>query len=172
MNESVVLFQKHSFLTFSGLSAEEMDRGCRQLILDHHKWIMSFQGHHHRLPCVFGDILDQIDMKEVDDNLPFQEKRKLIDSMPLRSKQVCYTHGFDNCPVLQHVDIDMSGLPCPDNSRANSRRLFEEGPSAPIYILWAKKHKELATPLLILENTPDPLLLVGAEIQEISNRTF
>ena len=56
---------------------------------------------------------------------------------------------------MTRVDLDFSGLPCPDNSRCNPRRLFEEGFSGPVYAVWAQKHRRLRTPLLILENVPD-----------------
>ena len=65
------------------------------------------------------------------------------------------------CPVGSAVHLDFSGLPCPDNSRANRKRKFQEGDSGIVYITWAKRHCQKQTPLLILEN-----VLVARLIQQ------
>ena len=87
----------------------------------------------------------------------FSSKRRKIEGVTLQPAQFCFTHNC-MCDAHHPVDIDVSGLPCPDNSKANRRRLFEEGASGPVYITWAQKHRRNRTPLMILENVPDPRL--------------
>ena len=137
------------------VQSEELDPACRQLIIDHHRWIHSFLPSVGRLPCIFGDILDQVPCGQDTTSGSFGQKRRRLDQINLESQQFCRTHNM-RCSLQQTVHIDMSGLPCPDNSRANPKRKFEQGPSGVIYITWAKFHKNQRTPLLILENVPEP----------------
>ena len=58
------------------------------------------------------------------------------------------------------MDFDYSGLPCQDNSTANTQRKYFEGNNGSVYLVWAKKHRFLRTPLLILENTPEPWIKI------------
>lgn len=84
----------------------------------------------------------------------FEDNRAIIEQAHMHTHQYCFTHG-EWCSLWDPVTIDFSGLPCEDNSRANRKRKFECGRFVPCYITWAKKHKALQTPLLILENTPE-----------------
>ena len=61
--------------------------------------------------------------------------------------------------MLQHAasDINVSGLPRTGDSGAGER-LFEEGSTYAVYCMWAKKHIEERTVLIILENTPAPCI--------------
>ena len=140
---------------------QEFNAGCRQLIVDHHKWIDQLLGCETRLPCVFGDVLQQMNTDPIKPGDCFQTKLKIASSLELQTHQICHSHGAQPCPIDQYVDLDISGLPCPDNSKANMNRKFEEGESGLVYIVWAKKHRRLETPLLILENTPDPRHIQG-----------
>jgi hypothetical protein len=56
------------------------------------------------------------------------------------------------------VDLDTSGLPCADNSRIKAGRQHEEGPTGPLFIIWALRLKRLSIRMAILENTPAPWL--------------
>ena len=135
-------------------SLQELDAACRQLIIDHHRWVNSFARPQTTLPCVFADILDQVERRVKEDGLSFREKKEKLASIPLRATQFCHTHnGF--CSLREKVCVDVSGLPCPDNSRANQKRKFEEGSSGIVYLTWSKFHIEQKTPLLILENVPE-----------------
>lgn len=139
------------------LVAQELDAGCRQLIVDHHRWINAATGFELPPPCIHGNILEQVRSDCYDPNASFSEKLAQINASRLQKRRFCFTHNRF-CALLTEdklVDIDVSGLPCPDNSRANWKRLYQEGPSGPIYIVWAKKHKLARTPLLILENVPE-----------------
>lgn len=50
----------------------------------------------------------------------------------------------------------MSGLPCVDNSRSKAGREFLEGPTGPLFAIWALRLKRYYIPLAVLENTPAP----------------
>ena len=110
-----------------------------------------------KLPCIFSDILQQVPANVDVASGDFASKKQRINQCCLAPNQQCMTHN-KACSLNVPVDIDMSGLPCPDNSRANNKRKFEEGASGPIYITWAKHHRSNRTPLLILENVPEPCL--------------
>ena len=93
----------------------------------------------------------------------FADKRRRLDGVTLNERQHCMTHNRD-CPLNQFVHIDFSGLPCPDNSRANAKRKFEQGPSGILYLIWAKQHRQKETPLLIVENVPVSKLHVRSSV--------
>lgn len=134
-----------------------MSTACQQLIIDHHAWLSKVCCSS-KLPCIFGDILEMccgnVDMV----NGTFSEKRMRIESATLNDHQWCNAH-HDFCKVPTGAHIDLSGLPCPDNSKANRRRKFQEGPSGVIYAVWASMHKQQRTPLIIIENVPESKLL-------------
>lgn len=52
------------------------------------------------------------------------------------------------------MDLDISGLPCTDNSQAKQGRKFEEGETGPLFIIWALRLRRDRVPLSVLENTP------------------
>ena len=144
-----------------------MDRHCRQCIQDNHAWVNSWSHRHITTPHIFGNILDQVDIPPIAIQMsttknrlryPFKVRKTAIQKKPLRKWQWCFAHG-QNCRITDAADIDLSGLPCQDNSRANFKRLFFEGPNSNTYSVWAKKHRQLRTPVLILENTPATLIL-------------
>ena len=107
---------------------------------------------------VFGDMLMQssVDMETMVGK-SFSEKIEAIRGAPFHTHQHCFAHGRQ-CSFWERVDLDCSGLPCQDNSKANAKRKFQEGRCAECYIVWAEKHKAMQTPLLILENTPESKL--------------
>ena len=135
-------------------AAQEIDAHCRQIIHDHHQWIRSWSDKPRPEPHSFRDIVAQVSPVCWRSEDTFLEKWLAMSPLALQSHQYCDQHG-GLCPCLQPVDVDFSGLPCQHNSRANRNRLFQDGPHSDIYIVWAKKHTALETPLLILENTPD-----------------
>ena len=133
---------------------EELAATCRQCIVDNHYWVNQWAWRPTTVPHIFGDIVEQVPRGSFDKSLPFADRRQQILDAPLATSQYCYAHG-SRCSILQQSDVDMSGLPCQDNSRANFKRRFFEGPNGTCYAVWGKKHSELKTPLIILENTPD-----------------
>ena len=64
----------------------------------------------------------------------------------------CLTHAC-SCRV-PHVDLDVSGLPCVDNSRINVKRMYEEGGTGPLFAVWARRLRAYGIPMAILENVP------------------
>ena len=56
-------------------------------------------------------------------------------------------------------DYDISGLPCPDFSRAGERR-GRGGPTLTVFACHAKLHIHLGTPLLVIENVQDRVRVV------------
>ena len=135
-------------------ATEEMDHSCQQLIIDNHKWMHSSLPSMGLLPCIFGNILDQLVGGGHGHTGDFVQKSESVEVQGLTSKQQCSTHGRE-CSLQEPVQIDVSGLPCPDNSRANRKRKYEEGPSGLVYITWAQRHKMNQTPLLLIENVPE-----------------
>ena len=110
----------------------------------------------HALPHVHGDLTQQVPTGSLPaSSLPFSEQQRVLQHLPLQGVQWCYTHSA-MCSTRQRADVDFSGLPCQDNSRANCRRQFLEGRFGPLYGTWAKSHKAAKTPLVILENTVVP----------------
>ena len=114
----------------------------------------SWAGKFRPVPHSFGDIVGQIPNKNWAPGDSFLETAAAIRPQKLLEYQYCHVHG-GACKSLESVDVDFSGLPCQHNSRANVARLKQDGPFADVYMTWAKKHTDLATPLVILENTQD-----------------
>ena len=139
--------------------SKEIDPACQQLIIDHHRWIGSFTRDVscRALPCIFSDILSQVGTRtgRVGENENFVSKRRRLSQGEMQWFQPCSVHGV-LCSTQTQVQIEVSGLPCPDNSRANVKRQFEEGRSGAVYIAWSRVHIAKRTPLLILENVPVP----------------
>ena len=133
---------------------QEIDSHCRQVIHDNHNWIDSWAGKFRPQPHLFGSVTSQVPQISWSPEDPFLVKLQRIRAQDLLRHQFCYAHGAI-CNSFEPVDVDFSGLPCQENSRANSGRLFQDGRHSDIYVTWAKKHTVLQTPLLILENTPD-----------------
>ena len=107
---------------------EEMDSACRQTILDNHSWMQEWVDRRSLEPHVFGDILEQVPKESIPESLDFFARRDVVQKLPLKKNQFCYSHG-KNCqlPKAGEVDIDVSGMPCQENSRINLNRLFMEG---------------------------------------------
>ncbi|CAK9098042.1 unnamed protein product [Durusdinium trenchii] len=86
--------------------------------------------------------------KELDRMVEFTSIRAhaaQINQAKLRTTQYCFTHDRQ-CPIFgkraREVDLDVSGLPCPDFS-------------AMVFCSHAKFHAAWQTPMLIIENVPD-----------------
>ncbi|CAE7853726.1 unnamed protein product [Symbiodinium necroappetens] len=120
-----ILGGKHTKHTSEWVNTVEADAACRNLIVDHHDWCNVTSGHRTSQPCVFGDILHQLAYQLDMAGLTFKRRLQLVAKESMARTQYCYTHG-QQCPIMRTVDIDMSGLPCPDNSRANRKRKFED----------------------------------------------
>lgn len=136
--------------------AEEINGGCRNLIVSHCDWYNDVTGLNHPRPCIHGDLTQVIPPDSFRKSDSFKDRLRKIDRAPIMLKQYCYTHGQD-CSIFstwKRPDYDLSGLPCPDHSPAGSRA-GSEGVTASVFICHAKFHIGLQTPLLIIENVPD-----------------
>ena len=54
------------------------------------------------------------------------------------------------------VDYDFSGLPCTDSSRMKHNREFVQGPTGPVFLVWALRLRVYGVLLAVLENVPEP----------------
>ena len=114
------------------------------------------------LPCIFSDVEGCIPAGTYQADMSFAWKLYFVSSSPFQRYQMCRTH---NCMCSQFpavsADLDVSGLPCPDFSRAGARH-YEQGITNTVFMCHAKRHIELQTPLIIIENVEDRVcFLVG-----------
>lgn len=112
-------------------------------------WVGSFKP----TPHVFGDMMEQ-SCATVDPSWSFKEKARAVNTSAMNTSQFCFTHG-GHCPILKPADVNLSGLPCPDFSKANKNRKFLDGKHSQVFCVWCRHHREVQTPLAILENTPE-----------------
>ena len=138
---------------------QEMDAPCRQSIFDNHQWMQQWTDRKSTVPHVFGNILDQVPENCFSERKPFYKRRDEIQRAWLQRAQFCYSHN-QLCECAVPVDFDFSGLPSQDNSTANTQRQYFEGNNGSVYLVWAKKHRFLRTPLLVVENTPEPWIKI------------
>ena len=116
-----------------------MDAACRQAILDNHRWMQEWADKRSTPPCIFGNILEQVPPGSFSESDEFSERAKKIQKAWLQQSQSCNTHN-KACCCTYPVDFDMSGLPCQDNSAANTKRkYFQQGKYGSVYLVWAKK---------------------------------
>lgn len=56
------------------------------------------------------------------------------------------------CPLFATTpDFEVAGLPCIDQSMAGQKK-YEEGKTGTVFCCHAKRHVELETPLILMEN--------------------
>ena len=118
------------------------------------EWYNRATGEAHPHPCMHDDLTHIVPAGSFDPEGTFAQRSRQIDQAKLNTKQWCHHHG-QFCTLFGHgapeIDYDISGLPCPDMSRAG-RLLREEGPTSTVFTCHAKMHIELQTPLLVVEN--------------------
>ncbi|CAL1150917.1 unnamed protein product [Cladocopium goreaui] len=127
-------------VSFTCVRTHEINKSCRQLIRDHVNWCAQVTDVHHSVPCIHGDITNIMPKGSFDPSACFKTKMKQIEQAKLCRGQFCFTHN-QSCPVFgqeaAESDFDMSGLPCPDMSRAG-KGLREEGPTdLSLHMIWA-----------------------------------
>ena len=132
---------------------EEMDPQCQQLISDNHGWVTSTIGFPHRRPCVHANLLDILPDQTFDSTWSFIQKLHAINDANFRSELPCLTCG-QSCDLFdrEDPDIDVSGLPCWDNSPSGKKR-YEEGATNAVFICHAKLHVEKGTKIVIVETS-------------------
>ena len=139
---------------------QEIDKHCRQSIVDNHRWVNSWASKLWTTPHIHGDLVEQVQHDQVLNwgKGSFAETVEAVRGMPLKSHQYCFSHG-EECFSARASDIEFSGLPCEENSRANFKRQYMEGRYRTVYAAWSQRHAVLKTPLIILENTPATCLI-------------
>lgn len=147
-------FSRHEWIltSWSSLMAKELNHRARQVIFDHCKWVNEWVGSYKPVPHVFSDLKEMVPTGSFQEHDNFAKRVMDVETAGLKSTQFCHTHGGE-CPINKPVDVDMSGLPCEDNSTAG-KRMYLHGRFGSCYLVWAKFHREMATPVLVLENTP------------------
>ena len=139
--------------------AQEIDGHCRQLILDHTQWCDATVQMPRPSPCVFGDVSQIFPPGSLPDppTGDFPALVQAANKAPLLCNQFCYAHNR-RCrlfgPDSKSTDMDISGLPCPDMSKAGLQK-FENGPTSIVFVAHAKMHIQKGTKLLIIENVPE-----------------
>ena len=137
-----------------GYVSKEWSKRCHQLIIDHHQWCCRVLNTQTKLPCIFGDVEGCIPPGTYNATDPFKLKFHKIANSDFVSHQWCYAH-HQMCPLFKtQLDFETAGLPCTDSSRAGNRQ-FENGPTAGVFVCHGKRHIELATPLILLENVQE-----------------
>ena len=123
--------------------------------MDNHRWVQEWTDHKYLQPHVFDDVKAQIPPGTLDESASFQKRKAQCEKCNFRKTAFCHVHNKE-CSLEDPADLNVSGLPCQDNSRANLNRLFlVDGKHGSVYLVWARKHRLARTPLLILENTPE-----------------
>ena len=147
------MFQLHPAIT-----SQEWNAPCNQLIVDNFQWYKQCTGTACHAPCIFGNLEDCIPKGTYHQKDPFWWKFYKVDSAVLYKTQHCNTHNRECLLFPQHSgeksDIETAGLPCWDMSLAG-KRLQENGRTVGTFLCHAKRHIELMTPNIILENTKD-----------------
>ncbi len=139
-------------------TSQELNATCRQLITDHHAWCKLVSGWR-PAPCVHGDLTEILPSGSFNKEDSFYRRLLDIDRARICKRQFCYTHS-GQCNILggMQADFDLSGLPCPDMSKAG-HGLREEGLTSTVFACHAKLHIARQTPLLLIENVQDRAIL-------------
>ena len=132
---------------------QEYDGTCQRLIQESFKWVESFTLHSHS-PCLFGDILGMVPINAFDATDGYNGKLQGIMNCNLSKLQHCHQHNSACTPHKWSI-FDVTGLPCPDMSRANHKRLKRAGPTNTVYMTHGKWATVNQIPLLLVECTPD-----------------
>ena len=121
------------------------------------QWYNNTTGSPHPNPCVHGDLTKIVPENSFDKDGCFFNRARQIDKAKFCAEQWCFQHGKP-CklftPDAAVPDYDISGLPCPDMSRAGLRK-FEEGKTSSVFACHAKMHVQWQTPMLVVENVQD-----------------
>lgn len=153
------------------MPTKEINPSCRQLIVDNFEWCKSASQWRPK-PCIHGDILESLPPNSFSPSDSFFDRLLAINRAPLKKRQFCYTHN-GLCPILEGLqsDMDTSGLPCPDMSKAG-KGLREEGLTSSVFIAHAKLHCAKKTPLLVIENVEDIMIITSDHVRWFKNNPY
>jgi hypothetical protein len=87
------------------------------------------------LPQTIKDELDKLEKKRQQGNAIFRKAKIVVEKGGCLSSIPCFCHRDDkgkptNCP-FELSDLNVSGSPCPNYSKAKHHRQGKEGPGAP-----------------------------------------
>lgn len=138
--------------------AEEYSQKCTALIEESLNWCGTVAGHNPTACCLFGDITDMLPAGSLTGCETYTSKLEAVNRCgPLTRRLHCARRDAPCNPMKgKHAQFDVSGLPCPDMSRANQKRLKRGGPTNSVYMVHGKWASENRVPLLLVECTPDP----------------
>lgn len=91
--------------------------------MDNHRWVQEWTDHKYLQPHVFDDVKAQIPPGTLDESASFQKRKAQCEKCNFRKTAFCHVHNKE-CSLEDPADLNVSGLPCQDNSRANLNRLF------------------------------------------------
>ncbi len=135
---------------------KELDADSRQTIKDNHRWVNEVTGNDYPCPHIFKNMLDLLPPGAFNECDGFVQKRVDVFRAPFILVQACDSCRQQCMVPMDDIDLDCSGLPCTDNSRAKKNILFYEGPTGVLFILWALRiRRSPKLKMSILENTPD-----------------
>ena len=138
-------------------STKEKDEKCQGVIRDALQWCEEVAGHPVGSACVFEDALDIIPHGHLDTTLPYSARLQSVKDAPLTTRAHCIQHNNACCLAKKHC-FAVSGLPCPDMSTAGLRRK-RAGETSNVYLAHGHHCTNHATPLILIECTPDSLAL-------------
>ena len=107
---------------------------------------------------VLDDVTGRLVLKTSLANKSYNQMVRLVQQAKLAPASICTKHN--NMCTIPTPDVDMSGSPCWEWSRAG-RRAGYEGKAPSLFWMWATLNKLQGTPLLIHENVvgfPDEML--------------
>jgi len=121
------------------------------VIKDAMNWCEDVTGH--KGACLFEDILDLLPNGTLDPDWTYSEKLQATTGVTTARFGSCVTHD-SHCFVNKTAVFDVSGLPCPDMSRAGKRRK-RAGVTNSVYLAHGRYVTLNRMPLQLTECTPD-----------------
>ena len=113
-------------------------------------------GHFDPQPHIFPDLLSLVPSGTFSGCKDFRAKRDACHSQPLVGSAICVScHAEGERCRIPDTDLDSGGLPCIDYAMSGKRQKHE-GSSGPLFVVWAKRHKQKKTKVAILENALVP----------------
>ena len=114
-------------------------------------WCEEVTGHHGA--CLFEDIVDLIPNGTLGSDWTYSEKLQATLQVPTAERGFCVAHDCQ-CAVNKIAVFDVSGLPCPDMSRAGKRRK-RAGVTNTVYLAHGRYMTVNRMPLQLTECTPE-----------------
>lgn len=120
------------------------------------QWCHEVSGHSPQSPCLFQDALGVMVPGYLNEDLPYSLRLEQAKRAPLATRALCLQHG-QSCILGKQCCMDVSGLPCPDMSRAGKQKK-RAGSTSNVYLSHGLHTTHCATPLLLIECTEATLM--------------